>query len=155
MLTAQDNATLVRAFYDTFNRRDFDKALAMVTDDAQWTNIPFSATFSGRKGYREYISTWTTAMPDSKVEIVNVLAADDWAVAECIGRGTHTGPLAGPQGNIPATQKHVDMKFCEVLRLKDGQITEAHLYFDAASLLRQLGLMPETQSPNQPVPARH
>ena len=155
MLTAQDNTTLARAFYDAFNRRDFDKALAMVTDDAQWTNIPFGATFTGRKGYREYVDTWTVAMPDSKVEIVNVVATEEWAVAECIGRGTHTGPLAGPQGNIPATQKKIEMKFCEVLRLKDGLITEAHLYFDAASLLRQIGLMPLAQAPGQPVQSGH
>src|SRR5438552_4353967 len=39
MLTAQDNATLVRAHYDAFNRRDFDKALTMVTADVKWKNI--------------------------------------------------------------------------------------------------------------------
>ena len=152
MLTAQDNTTLARALYDAFNRRDFDKALAMMTDSVQWTNIPFGSTFSGRQGYRDYVSTWTTAMPDCKVEIVNVITTEEWAVAECIGRGTHTGPLAGPQGNIAATQKHVDLKFCEVLRLKDAQVTEGHVYFDAASLLRQLGLMPQVQGATQPAP---
>jgi steroid delta-isomerase-like uncharacterized protein len=150
MLTAQDNATVVRALYDAFNRRDMDRSLALVTDDVKWMNIPFNTSFDGRKGYREYLENWTTAMPDCKVEITNVIAGEEWSVVEFIGRGTHTGPLVGPQGIILATQKKLDLKCCEVLRVKDGLITKAHAYFDAATMLRQLGLLPQTPAP-QPV----
>ena len=153
MLTAQDNATIVRAHYEAFNRRDIDKNLSLVTDDVKWMNIPFNVNFSGRKGYREFLNNWTTAMPDCKVEIVNVVGGEQWTVVEFIGRGTHTGPLVGLQGTIPATQKKLDMKFCELLRIEDGQIAEAHLYFDAATLMRQFGLLPQTLAPGQPVPA--
>jgi steroid delta-isomerase-like uncharacterized protein len=153
MLTAQDNATVVRAHYDAFNRRDIDKGLSLVTEDVKWMNIPFNANFTGRKGYREFLENWTTAMPDCKVEIKNVVAGEEWSVVEFIGRGTHTGPLVGPDGTIPATQKKLDLKCCEVLRVKDGQIAEAHIYFDAATMLRQFGLLPQTQTPalGQPV----
>src|SRR5206468_5432299 len=70
MLTAQDNAAIVRAHYEAFNHRDIDKGLSLVTDDVKWMNIPFNTSFSGRKGYREFLENWTTAMPDCKVEIV-------------------------------------------------------------------------------------
>ena len=149
MLTAQDNATIIRAHYDAYNRRDVEKGNSLVTDDVKWMNIPFNVTFSGRKGYREFIDNWTTAMPDSKVEILNLVPGDEWTAVEFIGRGTHTGPLTAPQGTIPATQKKLDLKFCELLRVKDGQIAEAHLYFDAATLMRQLGLLAPVSS--QPV----
>jgi steroid delta-isomerase-like uncharacterized protein len=151
MLTAQDNATVVRALYDAFNRRDMDKTLALVTDDVKWMNIPFNNTFSGPKGYREYLDNWTTAMPDCKVEITNVIAGEEWSVVEFIGRGAHTGPLVGPQGTILATQKKLDLKCCEVLQLKDGQITEGRTYFDAATMLRQFGLLPQMPAPGHPV----
>ena len=151
MLTIQDNATIVRAYYDAFNRRDMDRNLLLVTDDVKWTNIPFNVNFSGHQGYREFIENWTTAMPDCKVEIVNVVAGDEWTVVEFIGRGTHTGPLVGPHGTIPATQKKLDLKFCELLRVKDGQIAEGRLYFDAATLMRQFGLLPQTLAAGQPV----
>ena len=127
MLTAHDNATVVRAHYDAFNHRDVDKDLSLVTDDVKWMNIPFDANFSGRKGYREFLNNWITAMPDCKVEIVNVITGDEWATVEFIGRGTHTGPLARPEGTILPTQKKLDMKFCELLRIKDGQIAETRL----------------------------
>lgn len=155
MLTAQDNATIVRAQYDAFNRRDIDKALTLLTADVIWMNIPFDVNFTGHKGYREFINNWTTAMPDAKVEIVNVIGGDEWTVVEFIGRGTHTGPLIGRQGAIPATQKKMDMKFCELFRIKDGLICEVHLYFDAATLLNQFGLMPPTVAPGQPAPTHN
>ncbi len=147
MLTAQDNATMVRAHYDAFNRRDIEKDLTLVTEDVKWTNIPFDLSFSGHKGYREYLNTWITAMPDCKVEMVNVIGGEEWTVVEFIGRGTHTGPLAGPEGTIPATHRKLDLKCCELLRIWDGQIAEGRLYFDAATLLRQFGLIPQTMGP--------
>lgn len=144
MLTAQDNASIVRAHYDAFNRRDLDKSMPLVTNDVKWLNIPFNKTFTGPTGYREYLNNWSTAMPDSKVEIVNVFGGEEWTAVELIGRGTHTGPLAGPNGPIPATQKKIDMKFCELFRIKDGQIAEARVYFDSATLMHQLGVLPQT-----------
>lgn len=154
MLTAQDNATIVRAHHDAFNKRDIDKGHSLVTDDVKWMSIPFNVTYTGRTGYREFLDNWTTAMPDCKVEVLNVFGGEEWSVAECIGRGTHTGPLVGPQGAIPATQKVLELKFCEVLKIRDGQICEAHVYFDAASMLRQVGLLPQTPALSPPVPAR-
>lgn len=151
MLTAQDNATIVRAHYDAFNRREMEKDLSLVTDDVKWLNIPFNVNFSGHKGYREYLQNWTTAMPDCKVEVLHTVVGEEWIAVEFIGRGTHTGPLVGPYGTtIPATQKKLDLKFCELLRIKDGQIAEARVYFDAATMMRQLGLLAQTSTPGQP-----
>jgi hypothetical protein len=38
-----------------------------------------------------------------------------------------------------------------LLRVKDGQIDEAHLYLDAATLMYQLGLLAQTPMPGQPI----
>ena|SRR5947209_1039566 len=153
MLTAQDNATLVRAHYDAFNRRDLDQAVAMVSDGVKWTNIPFDMTFDGRNGYRQFLENWTNALPDAKIEIINLIAGEEWIAVECIGRGTHNGPLVGPNGTIDPTHKKLEMKFCELHRVVDGQITEGRTYFDGTSMMRQLGVLPTTQSSNA-VPTR-
>src|SRR5580765_1559089 len=68
MLTAQDNATLVRAHYDLFNQHNLDKAVAMVSDTVKWTNVPFDMSFHGQAGYRQFLENWTTGMPDAKIE---------------------------------------------------------------------------------------
>jgi ketosteroid isomerase-like protein len=153
MLTAQDNATLVRARYDAFNQRDLDKVLAMVREDVKWTNLPFDMIHNGRDGQRQYIENWTTALSDAKVEILNLVAGDEWTAAECIVRGTHTGPLVAPNGTISPTYTKIELSFCELHRVVDGEIVEGRLYFDGATLMRQLG-MPSTKSPSA-VPAGH
>ena len=149
MLTAQDNATIAHALYDACNRRDMETSLALVTDDAKWMNVPFNVNFSGRSGYREYLDSWTTAMPDFKVTVTNVVGAHEWTVVEFVGSGTHTGPFAGHHGTFRPTQGKLDLKFCEFLRFRDGQIAEAHVYFDAATLLRQFCLPAQPLTPAQ------
>jgi steroid delta-isomerase-like uncharacterized protein len=150
MLTVQDNATIVRARYDAFNQRDMAKGLALVTDDVKVTNVPFGLDFGGHAGYREFLDTWTTAMPDYKVEIVNVMPGDEWTAVEVIGRGTHTGTLARPGGTLTASQKHLELKFCELLRVRDGQISELRVYFDTATMMRQLRVPTQTLTSGRP-----
>ena len=100
MLTTQDYVALTLTHYDAYNQRDFDEALRHVTEDVMWVNIPFGTTFHGPSGYREFLLNWATAFPDSRVEVKHVIAGEGWTCAEFIGRGTHSGPLKGPQGTI-------------------------------------------------------
>jgi len=155
LLTAQDNAAIIRSHVDYFNSRDTEKGLALVTPDVKWTNIPFNRDFTGHAGFREFHNNWVTAMSDIKIEIVNQAGDDKWTFVEMVARGTHNGPLIGPQGTIPASQKKLDLKVCEVFRLQDGLIAESHVYFDSATMMRQLGVLPSspTQTAGQPVPS--
>ncbi len=57
--------------------------------------------------------------------------------------GTHTGPLAMPDGKtIPATNKSFRVRFLEVLKWEGGQIVEEHAYYDVLGWMAQLGLAP-------------
>lgn len=152
MLTAQDNATIVRSHLNCFNSHDIEKGLTLVSKDVKWTNIAFDRDFTGQPGYREYHNNWFTAMPDYRFEIVNLVSDDQLVVVEMIARGTHTGPLAAPQGTIPASQKKLTLKVCELFRLEDGLIVESRVYFDSATMLRQLGVLP-TGTPTSPPPS--
>jgi hypothetical protein len=43
-----------------------------------------------------------------------------------IGRGTHTGPLHGPGGEVPPTGKSLALPFCSTLRVTDGKIVSRY-----------------------------
>jgi steroid delta-isomerase-like uncharacterized protein len=141
-MSALDHAKLVRSHFDAVNDRQIARVAETInTADAAWTNVPAGATFRGPAGYADFLGIWLGAFPDAKVEVTNISAGDDWAVAEFIGRGTHTGPLKTPAGDVPPTGRPFELRFCEVYRVKNGKIAACNLYYDAAGMMRQLGLV--------------
>ena len=139
----QDNARIARAIYDAFNDRDFDAGTALVTDDAEWLNVATGQTFRGPEGVRQNYEQWATAYPDGRCEDIEILAGEGFAVVQFTGRGKNTGPLGSPAGEIPATGRSVDVPFCDVLEIRAGKIAGGKSYFDMATMMRQLGLMPD------------
>jgi steroid delta-isomerase-like uncharacterized protein len=141
-MSAADNAAAARSINDAYNARDYAAAAALSAPDAEWINVATGQTLRGPDGARQFLEAWATAFPDSQVETTTVIAADDGVAMEFVGRGTHSGPLASPTGDIPPTGKHVEVPFAQMIQFRDGKIARARLYFDLAGMLQQLGLAP-------------
>jgi steroid delta-isomerase-like uncharacterized protein len=140
-MSAQTNREIIKRHFDAVNARTTAQVAGdLNTPDAVWTSVPAGASFHGPDGYQQFISVWLTAFPDAKVEVKNIAAGDDFAVAQFIGRGTHRGPLKTPAGELPATGKPMAVEFCEVYALKGNRIAGCQLYFDAMGLMKQLGV---------------
>ena len=140
-MSAQDNTKLVRAIYDMYNERDIEGIVARAATNVEVVSMASGASMQGLEGYRQYLQSWATAFPDSRVEVSSVVAGDQGVVVEFRGKGKHTGPLASPQGEIPPTGKSVDIPFCDVYEIKAGKITSLRNYFDSATMMKQLGLI--------------
>jgi steroid delta-isomerase-like uncharacterized protein len=135
-----DTGKIARAYFDSFNNRTFEKEKNnLVSADSSWTQVPTGETLRGVEGYVRGFQRWITAFPDGKCEIRNVIAGNGWATVEFRGHGTHKGSLESPMGTFAATGRTVDLDFCEVLEIHGGKITSSRLYYDAASMMRQLG----------------
>ena len=146
-MTAQDNVTLSRSLADLYNSHQsdpawLDKSVAAFATDSQLTNVPTGTTLPGSDGYKQVVLFFAEAFPGSSTEITTMFASDDQVVVGFIGRGTNTGPLHMPTGDIPATGRHLEMSFCEVIQCRNGKIVNFHIYFDNMTLLQQLGLVP-------------
>lgn len=139
-MIAPNNTRLAQQLYDAFNRRDFDIAANAVTDDYELVNMALGKTWHGRNGVMQFQQEWATAFPDSKVTIDSIAATDDMVTVEFTGRGTHTGPLTGPAGTIPATGKPLVLHLCDVHKITNGKISSSHTYYDTLGMLQQLGL---------------
>jgi steroid delta-isomerase-like uncharacterized protein len=142
-MPAQDNAAFARRLYDAFNRGDLEGAATQATEDVEIDLVPFGMTFRGRQEFRDgFMGGFKRAFPDLTVTVANQVAAEDQVVNECTWRGTHTGPLASPGGEIPPTGRAVEgARFCEVWRIRDGRLARLVNYQDAATWMRQLGLV--------------
>lgn len=133
---------VVRGLFDAFNAGDLDRAVVDVRDDFELVDMASGQTFHGPAGCRQWLSTFRTALPDARTELVNVLADGTRIATEHVGRGTHTGPFTTPAGTIPATGRQIELRFAELYEVRDGKITYLRAYYDSATLMRQLGLLP-------------
>ncbi|KPC73033.1 polyketide cyclase, partial [Thermoactinomyces vulgaris] len=74
-------------------------------------------------------------------ETIAKLETDGMAVDEGYFIGTNTVDMKTPTGEtIPATGKKVKLRSCDIATVKDGMITEHHVYFDESEFMRQIGL---------------
>jgi steroid delta-isomerase-like uncharacterized protein len=141
-----DNVAVVRSLFDAFNDGDLARAATTVTDDFQLIDLAAGQTFRGPDGCREWLETFRTALPDVRTELLNLMADGDRVASEHTGRGTHNGPFITPAGTIPATNRKVELRIGEFYELREGKIAKLCAYYDSATLLRQLGLLPPAAS---------
>lgn len=134
------NETLARQFYAAFNHRKYDEATKMVSDKFEWRDVATGQVYRGPAGVRQFMEHWVKTFNDAKVDIQRIIANDQFIAAEIIGRGTHTGPLEGPGGSIPATNRKVELPCCEIALIENGKIRSGSTYYDAATIMHQLGV---------------
>ena len=141
---AEDNASTARQTYADWNAREFDRIAEQMADDGEIIDVASGTRFTGPEGSKQYSRGWADAFPDGRIEIDRLISAGDTVVVEFTGRGTQTGTLRTPAGEIPATGRSVTLQLCDVIDFTtDGKIKAWRSYFDSASLLAQLGVMPE------------
>jgi predicted ester cyclase len=109
---------------------------------AEWLKIPYGVTNHGPEGYRKHWELWTTAAPGCEIAIVQLTPSPGVVVGEFIARGTHTGQLSTPKGQIPASDQKVELRLCDVIRISGGRAFGSRIYFDMLSLMRQIGHAP-------------
>src|SRR5436190_17038607 len=137
-----DTKSVADAAVATFNAHDEAAIRALYADDAVF-EVPGDVRVEGADACLEYTMVWQRAFPDAKLTVLNEVIAGDTAVHEFTFEGTHAGTLAGPAGEIPATNRSLVGRGVEVIRVADGKIAAFHLYYDQVQILTQLGLMPE------------
>ena len=137
-MSVEQNIAVVQSIYDGFNSRDMEKLTAALAPDFELVDMPSGQAFHGAEGFMQWVQPFAIAAPDSLTEVTNVIASGDWVFTEHTGRGTHTGLLATPAGEIAPTQRRFALQFGEVYQLRDGKIVLMRAYWDAHSLIRQL-----------------
>jgi|tagenome__1003787_1003787.scaffolds.fasta_scaffold20628909_2 predicted ester cyclase len=113
---------------------------------------PF-ATLHGTAEWMRFSRGFAEAMPDGRHSVTTVLQDGDRFAFEGSWSGTHTGPLAGPGGEVPATGRKVTLPFCAVGTQRDGRLAAVTIHLDQLAMLAQLGLVPAPEPARAPASA--
>ncbi|MGD8519788.1 MAG: ester cyclase [Desulfobacterales bacterium] len=140
-MSLKDNVTVAHTFHQAWAERNPDRGAAVIADDCEFIDVPRGEIQRGPDGYRHDYERWRTAFPDGTVEITNVIAEGDWVVVEYTNSGTNTGPLKTAIGDFPPTNRKIEVQYCSVMQIKNGKVISGRDYYDASSILRQLGLV--------------
>jgi steroid delta-isomerase-like uncharacterized protein len=135
-----------RGFVDAFNRADWPRLEAALSPDCAYDEFGTGRQVRGAREVVELFQGWKRAMPDAEGTVADVLAGEDKVALEVTWRGTLTGPLAAPGGEIAPTGKTQVTPAAIILKFEGDAVRESHQYFDSLSLLQQLGVMPEPAS---------
>jgi steroid delta-isomerase-like uncharacterized protein len=121
-----------------WSTRDVERVISLCTEQCVYEDVPLGVVNKGKDELRAFGEQVFEAFPDLKIELTTQVAATDWAMLEWIMSGTHQGNLPG----LPSTGERFSVRGATVLQLEDGRIIRNSDYWDMATLLTQLGLMP-------------
>jgi steroid delta-isomerase-like uncharacterized protein len=120
---------------ECWNRRDFDSLRNLCHSEYTYTGGDGKEITGGPDAATRVARMWADAFPDGRLEIKQVYAQGNTAIAEMLGSGTQNGPLAG----VAPTGKPVKVVICNVIELRDGKVYREREYLDMHSILTQVG----------------
>lgn len=133
------NKQIVHRMVDAINARDFDALDAIMSPDIQRHSAATAdVTVRNREEFKEFLGHDLAAVPDSRQEVLFMLAEDDRVAAYMRYSGTQQGRL----GPFPATGKPFSVPFIGILRIENEQIAEMWVEWDNLNVLSQLGHFP-------------
>ena len=126
---------------------DVEAILATYTDDVVFEEVPFNLVVRGQDELRAHLENLYAAFPDIRFAATGAtFVAGDQAAVEWTATGTYTGQIAGMP---PGDGQTVTFRGASILEVAGSQIRVEREYYDAASLLAQLGALP---GPGTPAP---
>jgi steroid delta-isomerase-like uncharacterized protein len=132
--TARRREEIIRAHIDAENRHDAAGVVATF-DQPKYEVMPLGAVLDGAQPVTEFLSSIFSGFPDFAVHVPSLTHTENGIIAEGHFTGTHQHDWSG----IAATGRAVDVPFCVIFIFEEDRCLSERLYFDFATLLRQLG----------------
>ena len=132
------NAELIRWTFDVLNTHDVTPLKDVWTPETV-ERFP-TRTEIGADAIAKAFEGTFAAMPDFRIEIVELVEQGDNVFARWHISGTHTGE---PWEGIAASGKRVELDGIDHFVVRDGKIVSNFVVFDQLQFARAVGLMPE------------
>ena len=133
-----DHTISIRRLYDFINAGDIDGFARQLADGfVEHNEIP--GIPPTKAGVVQYFQIMIRAFPDLRMDVQDVIASGDKAVARVRVAGTHQGEFMG----IPATGKSAAVDLIDITRFGDDGLAREHWgVVDQLAMLQQLGVIP-------------
>jgi carboxymethylenebutenolidase len=127
-----------------FVTKDVEATLATMVDDASVNHMPVNTGGQGKDQLRvfyrdDFIPSWPD---DLQMTLRNRVIGDSQLVEELRLRFTHSKRMDWFLPNVPPTNRPVDIDLVVVVQFRGDKLAAERIYWDQATVLRQVGLLP-------------
>jgi carboxymethylenebutenolidase len=132
-----------------FITRDTEATLATMVDDAYVNHVPVLTGGRGKEALRAFYSRdFIPRMPpDTTLVPVSRTVGENQLVDEMIFCFTHTEEMPWMLPGVAPTNRFVKIPLVVIVKFRDGKLAHEHIYWDQASVLKQIGLLTDPSLP--------
>lgn len=125
------------------NQHDLEGIMGTFGATAHYDDEPLDLHYAGHDEVSAFYQGLLAALPGLHLDVRRRHAGDVAVVLEVIVRGRHLGPWRG----LPATGNQIELPLCAIFTFDDDdRLAGEKIYYDRATLLRQLGVFHEPDS---------
>jgi len=132
-----------------FSTRDVASTIATMVEDAYVNHVPVMTGGYGHAALRRfYGEDFISLMPaDTSIKLISRTLGQDQLVDEMIFSFTHTEEMPWMLPGVLPTHRHVDIPLVVVVGFREGKLAHERIYWDQASVLKQIGLLTDSSLP--------
>ena len=132
-----DHKSHASSVVEAFNSSDWD-AVSRLLGSSTYNEHGTQRSLKGAD-ILDAMKGWKTAMPDVKGSITGGAEVGNQVILEVSWHGTHTGQLATPDGEIPASGKSQTTPGAWIFDYEGDSLVDSRHYFDMLTFLQQIG----------------
>lgn len=140
-MSAQNKEIVRRVYQEIFDVNDITAVDKLFAPDVR-IHDPIMGDQQGIEAYRQLASFFLSAFPQETTDLNIFVAEGDYVAVLHTHHAVNTGSFMG----LPPTGLTVHVPGIELYRLQNGRIVEFWRHDDDAGLMRQLGLLPQSQT---------
>jgi carboxymethylenebutenolidase len=132
-----------------FVTKDLEATLATMAEDGYVNHIPVMTGGTGKAALREFYGRqFIPCMPpDTTLTLVARTVGVDQLVDELIFSFTHTQEMPWMLPGVAPTHRRVEVPLVAVVGFRGGKVACERVYWDQASVLKQIGLLTDASLP--------
>jgi ketosteroid isomerase-like protein len=128
--STNDDVETLRSAYEALNRGDIEGAIAVLDEDAEWTehsDLPEAGVYRGREAIREFLMQFLESWQEFRQETEELIAGESCVLIML--RSYQRGKGSGID---------VEARYAHLWTMKDGRGVRVDAYFDRKEALKAL-----------------
>lgn len=131
-------AAIAEKLIAAWNSHSPDKMIPLFTADVFYEDVAFGEVSHGSAELRKFAASEFEGVPDLELKLLRANVHS--------GHGTVEWMFSGTDKDVFKTGKKFSVRGVSVIEVRDGKITRCLDFYDVATIMRQVGLLPAPPS---------